>query len=129
MRLFLASAAYFLFVFGVGFLLGPIRVIWLEPRLGPVLATLCEAPFLLLAIVCAAQWVPKSMRMTLDLRSSLTVGLGALVMQQLADFGIGLGIRGISVSQQIAHFATPEGAIYTALLLIFALMPAALNRR
>jgi hypothetical protein len=47
----LSSALYFLIVFGIGFLLGPVRVFWLEPRLGETMATLCEAPFLLIAIV------------------------------------------------------------------------------
>jgi hypothetical protein len=36
---------------GVGFLLGPIRVLWLEPRVGLVIAAACEAPFLLAAMV------------------------------------------------------------------------------
>jgi hypothetical protein len=61
--------------------------------------------------------------------SALTMGIAALLMQQIADFGLGLGLRGLTVKQQIAHFATPEGAIYAALLLAFALAPATLNRR
>jgi hypothetical protein len=48
-----AALLYFLAVFGAGFALGPIRVLWLEPRLGVVAATLCEAPFLLLAMIAA----------------------------------------------------------------------------
>ena len=57
-----AAVLYFLLVFGVGFLLGPIRVLFLEPRLGPVAAVLCEAPLLLLAIYLAARWVPRLWR-------------------------------------------------------------------
>ena len=53
MRVTLAMLFYFGLVFGVGFLLGPIRVLWLEPRFGPIVATACEAPFMLLAILVA----------------------------------------------------------------------------
>jgi hypothetical protein len=42
MRVTLAMLFYFGLVFGVGFLLGPIRVLWLEPRFGPIIATACE---------------------------------------------------------------------------------------
>ena len=45
-----AVALYFAIVFGVGFLLGPIRVFLLEPRLGATLAVLLEAPLLLIAM-------------------------------------------------------------------------------
>jgi len=45
MRIALAILLYFGVVFGAGFLLGPIRVVWLEPRFGPIIATACEAPF------------------------------------------------------------------------------------
>ena len=34
MRIIVAAALYFLIVFGVRFLLGPIRVFWLESRVG-----------------------------------------------------------------------------------------------
>ena len=34
MRVIAAAAFYFLIIFGIGFLLGPLRVFWLEPRLG-----------------------------------------------------------------------------------------------
>jgi hypothetical protein len=58
MRIAAAAMLYFAVVFGVGFLLGPIRVLWLEPKLGPTGASLCEAPFLLLTMVIAARRLP-----------------------------------------------------------------------
>ena len=54
----------FLIVFGIGFLLGPVRVFWLGPRLGETMATLCEAPFLLIAIVIVARWLPRTLNLT-----------------------------------------------------------------
>jgi hypothetical protein len=37
-------------VFGTGFVLGPIRVLWAVPRLGERVAELMEAPLMLVAI-------------------------------------------------------------------------------
>lgn len=122
MRIVAAAALYFVIVFGVGFLLGPVRVYLLEPRFGETIATLCEAPFMFIAIVVAARRVAK----TLGLRSigSLAgMGLGALTFQQLGDFAVGGLLRGIAPAQQVAHLATPAGLIYVALLIAFAAMP------
>ena len=66
MRVTLAMLFYFGLVFGTGFLLGPIRVLWLEPRFGPIIATACEAPFMLLAILVAARWVPRVLNIRRD---------------------------------------------------------------
>jgi hypothetical protein len=126
----IASAAvlYFLAVFGAGFVLGPIRVLWLEPRLGVVTATLCEAPFLLLAMIAAAYWIPRLIRLAAGIGAMLAMGLGALALQQGADFVVGTALRGISATDQVARLTSPEGAIYAALLVLFALMPAIVNR-
>lgn len=50
MRTVLAAVLYFLIVFGVGFLLGPIRVWWLEPRFGNAAAVLLNLHF------CSQRW-------------------------------------------------------------------------
>lgn len=125
----MAALLYFAIVFGAGFVLGPIRVLWLEPSLGPLVATACEAPFLLAAIVAAARRVPRVMRLSRDSTSLGLVGLGALLLQQIADFAVGIGLRGLTASQQLAHFVTPEGLIYAGLLATFVAMPWLLNRR
>jgi len=122
-----AAILYFLAVFGAGFALGPVRVLWLEPRLGVVAATLCEAPFLLLAMIAAAYWIPRMVRMPLGIGAMLAMGLGALALQQAADLVVGTALRGISATDQWARLASPEGAIYVALLVLFALMPAIVN--
>lgn len=57
-RIAAASVLYFAGVLGAGMLLGPIRVFWLEPRLGKSIAVLCEMPFLLTAMVLAVRWLP-----------------------------------------------------------------------
>jgi hypothetical protein len=58
----------------------------------------------------------------------LAIGFGALVLQQAADLVVGTALRGISATEQWARLASPQGAIYAALLLLFALMPAIVDR-
>jgi hypothetical protein len=125
-RIIAAAAFYFLIVFGVGFVLGPVRIFWLEPRLGETVAVLCEAPFLGCAIVLAARWLPRKLRLRPNITSLAGMGVGALLLQQLADFAVGAGLRGITPAQQLAHLSTPAGLIYVALLVAFVAMPVVL---
>jgi hypothetical protein len=122
-----AAALYFLIVFGVGFVLGPIRVFWLEPVIGPAAATLCEAPLLLAAIMFAALWVPSKIGVPITIGSLLKMGLIALTILIMADVLVGTAIRGITWAEQFAYFASPAGLIYLGLLAVFTLMPALIN--
>ncbi len=124
-----AAFHYFLAVFGAGFLLGPIRVLVLEPRLGPFAAVLVETPLLMAVIVIAARVVPRYAGVAQRLAPLLAVGFGALALQQIADVTVGYTLRGLSLTDQLRRLASPEGAIYVALLFAFALMPALVNRR
>jgi len=124
MKILGTALLYFIIVFGVGFLLGPIRVLVLEPRFGTLAAVLCETPFLVGAILVASRVASRALRLEARKSALLAVGLIALVMQQIADLAVGVTLRGISLSEQLARFATAEGTIYAALLVLFAAMPA-----
>lgn len=127
MRITQAIFLYFGMVFGVGFLLGPIRVLWLEPRFGPIIATACEAPFLLIAMLIAARWVPRVLNIRRDQKTLVLVGTGSLALLQIADFTVGFWLRGITPTEQFAQLLTRQGNIYAALLALFAIMPWAAN--
>jgi len=122
MRIIAAAAIYFLIIFCVGFLLGPVRVFLLEPRFGETIATLCESPFIVIAIVVSARCLAKAFGLR-TIGSLAGMGLGALAFQQLADFAVGQFLRGIAPAQQFAHLVTSAGLIYVALLIAFAAMP------
>lgn len=121
-------ALYFGIVFCVGFLLGPIRVLWLEPRLGALLAVVLEMPLLLTAMAVAARWSPRKAGMDLGIGPLMAMGVGALALVLAADFSIGTWLRGLTVSQQIRQFSTPAGLLYAASLAAFAAMPLLVNR-
>ena len=56
------------------------------------------------------------------------MGIGALMLQQLADLIVGIALRGNSPTQRLDQFSRPEGKIYLLLLLTFAIMPLALKQ-
>jgi len=127
MRLAAAVVFYFLIVAGVGFVLGPIRVLWLEPSLGKTVAVLCETPLLLIAIILAARWIPARVGSGADRWSLVAMGIGALALQQIADFAVGVILRGLSPSAQLASFKTPTGVVYAVSLAAFAALPMLVN--
>jgi hypothetical protein len=55
MQMLKASVLYFTLVFGAGFLLGPIRILWIVPRLGVRTAELLEAPIMLAITIATAR--------------------------------------------------------------------------
>jgi hypothetical protein len=122
-RVVRAAAIYFAVVFIVGFMLGPIRVLWLEPWLGKTIAVLIEAPFLIAAMALASVWVPRWTGVNGGWVSYLTIGVAALAFQQIADLAVGFGLRGMTLNDQVAYFGSPPGYIYAATLIVFALMP------
>lgn len=128
-RIAAASVLYFAVVFGVGMLLGPIRVFWLEPRLGKSIAVLCEMPFLLSAMILAARWLPGVVRLSGAREPLVAMGVGALILQQLADLIVGIALRGLTLSEQLQNFETPAGVIYAVALLLFAAMPVLVGGR
>ena len=127
MRLAAASLLYFAVVFAVAFLLGAVRVVWLEPQIGRAAAELCEAPFLLIVMAFASRWVPRVLHLRRDLVSLGSTGLGALAILQGVDLAVGVYLRGITPAEQFANFATAAGLIYAGLLIAFAAMPLLLN--
>lgn len=122
-RLLRAAAIYFVAVFAVGLLLRPVRVLWLEPWLGQTIAVLIEAPFLIGAMAVGARLARAWAQPRGGCGVHLGIGVIALAMQQIADLAVGFGLRGMTLADQLAYFATPAGMIYAATLAIFALVP------
>lgn len=127
-RIAAATAFYFVLVMAAGFLLGPVRVLALEPRVGEFWAILIEAPFLLAVIIAAAHWVTGKFAMRREPGALIAMGLGALALTLAAEIMIGQALRGVAPSAYIARFATAQGFVYGALLLVYAAAPLILSR-
>jgi hypothetical protein len=122
-KILATSAIYFGLVFAAGMVMGPARVLWLEPWLGPTLAVACELPLLIVAMSFAARWAPRWAGLEAGWLAHLGVGVLALIFQQLADLSVGFGLRGMSINDQLRYFSTPAGWLYAGSLAVFALTP------
>ena len=69
---------YFLLVFAVGWILGPIRELWVVPHFGRMAAMLSEAVIMLTAMIVAARWVVRRSHVPRTLPATISMGLVAL---------------------------------------------------
>lgn len=122
-RVVKAAGLYFALVFGAGFVLGTIRVLWLVPAVGPRTAELFEMPVMLAIVVLSARWVAQRFQVPPTASRRLGMGGMALAMILALDFTVVLWIRGLSLGQYIEIFDPVAGTAYFVTLGLFALMP------
>src|ERR1700730_778950 len=80
MRALTAGVIYFLLVFAVEWILGPIRELWAVPHFGRMAATLSEAVIMLIAMVVAARWVIRRFHVSRTLPATISMGPVALAL-------------------------------------------------
>jgi len=124
-----AGAVYFAVVFGIGFLLGSVRVLVIVPRAGVRAAELAEAPLMLLATVLAARSVVRRFAIAPMIVTRLVMGVVALALLLLAELGMVVIVRHQTLSDYVASRDPVSGSVYIGLLCLFALMPAILASR
>jgi type IV secretory pathway TrbD component len=120
---------YFAFVFGVGFVLGSIRVLWAVQHFGARMAELMETPIMFLVTIGAARWLVRRLTVPYTLFSRLGIGCVALSLLLVAEFTIVLWLRGLSISEYFASRDPVSGTVYYVMLGVFAIMPLLVARR
>jgi hypothetical protein len=129
MRILKAGMLYFALVFGAGFVLGPIRILWLVPRAGERIAELLEMPVMLAVIILAARWIVRRHATPSAPLERLGVGLVALGLLLTAELTLVLGLRGLTVHEYLANRDVVAGTVYVVMLGGFAIMPLLVARR
>jgi len=99
-RILKTGLLYFALVFGVGFALGPIRVLWATPRFGERTAELLEAPIMLFAIVLSARWIVRTLAEPTR-RRLLAVGTVALALLVATELTVVLSLRGLTFEEYV----------------------------
>lgn len=123
-----ASMLYFAIVFGAGFVLGPIRILWAVPRLGARMAELMEMPIMLAVIIVAARWTVRRLGVSARATRRLGMGSAALALLLAAEFALAFGLRGLSIPDYIASLDPVAGPVYAGALGVFAVMPLLVGR-
>ena len=123
MRILKAGVIYFLLLFALGWIMGPIRELWAVPKFGRMTALLVEAIIMLIAMIVAAGWVTLRFDVPQTLGSTIPVGLVALAILAPAEIAGVLWVRGQSLQDYTASFVTAPGVISLVMFVLFAVMP------
>lgn len=118
-----AGVLWFVVMFGLGFLLGPVRILLLEPRLGATGAVLVEAVPMVAAMALLAPWVARLFGVPPTARARLGMGAIGLVLLLAADTLLGWLLFGRGIEALLARPSTWDGRVYLVMLLLFLLMP------
>ena len=128
MRILKAGICYFILVFGAGFFLGPLRLLWLVPRVGEVTAELIESPVMFVVIFFAARWIVR--RYAQNGPGYERLGIGCIALCLLLSFEVTLTpyLWGVTFVEYIKGRDPIANAAFAVMLLIFALMPTFIAR-
>ena len=129
MQVLKAGALYSVLVFGAGFVLGPIRILWVAPRVGERTAELMEAPIMLVVIVLAARWIARRVAGLPTPLRLLGVGVVALGLLLVVEFTVVLWLRGLTIGEYFERRDPVAGTVYIVMLGVFAVMPLLVARR
>jgi hypothetical protein len=124
-----AGVLYFAIVFGAGFVLGTLRVLWAVPRFGERTAELMESPIMLVVTILAARWVVRRLAIPAAVLPRLGMGLVGLALLLVAELSMVWLVRGLTISEYVASRDLISGTVYLVLLGILAVMPLLAARR
>jgi hypothetical protein len=127
MRTLKAGVIYFLLVFAVGWVLGPIRELWVVPRFGRMIGVFLEAPIMLIAMIISARWVIRRFDVPGTLHTTISMGLVAVGILTVAEIAGVLWVRRLSLQEYLGSLAT-AGVISLLMFLLFAAMPTLVTR-
>jgi hypothetical protein len=127
-RILKAAALYFALVFGVGFILGPMRILWVVPHFGTRSAELMETPIMLSVIYLAARWIVRRFDVPPAPSARLAIGFLALGFVLVMEFTVVLWLQGLSIGESLATRDPVAGTVYAASLALFAIMPLLVAR-
>ncbi len=129
MQILKAGLLYFALVFGAGFVLGALRIMWVVPRFGTRIAELIETPIMLVVTILAARWIVRRLAMPPKPSCRLGMGCVGLGLMLVVEFTLVLRLRGLSISEYLASRDPVSGTVYYVMLGVFCIMPLLVSPR
>lgn len=127
-RAIAAGIFYFLIVFGVGFLLGTVRILVLAPRVGETAAVLIELPAMLAISWVACGVLLRKLRVPAAPAARLVMGAVALTLLIAAEAMLAAAF-GETPAQFLHSLQSAPGALGLAGQVAFAVFPLARRAR
>ncbi len=124
MRSVEAAIGYFAVVFGMGFLLGTLRVLLIAPRLGEELAVVVELPVMLTVSWLACGRIIDWLSVPGVLAQRLAMGGLAFVLLMAAETGVSVLAFGRTIVQHFETYRTAPSLLGLSAQIAFAVMPA-----
>lgn len=118
-----ATFAYFAIALACGFVFGALREWLFTPRVGPEAAVLIELPLILAALWIGCGWAVRRFAPAIGLKPRLAMGMAWFVLFLAAEFALGAGLRGWTISETAAHFQTTPGALGLVGFAVAAMFP------
>jgi hypothetical protein len=128
MQILQAGLLYFGLVFGAGFVLGPVRILWAAPAFGTRVAEVIEVPIMLVVIALAARWTVRHLAVPPIPSMRLGLGLIALGLLLAAELTVVLWLRGLPTGDYLAGRDPVSGMVYIVMLGVFTAMPLLVAR-
>ena len=129
MQILKAGVLYFALVFGMGFVLGSVRTLWVVLRFGARTAELMETPIMFVVTIVAARWVVRRLAVPPKPSNRLGMGCIGLGLMLVAEFTLVLRLRGLSISEYLASRDPVSGMVYYVMLGVFCIMPLLVARK
>jgi hypothetical protein len=116
-----AGFLYFLAVFAIGFAFGTVRVLFVEPRLGPVWSVAIEVPIMLVIAWSVARWLVRANSVA-STSGRVAMGVLGVILLVIAETLLGIAF-GQGLAAQVAAYGTPRGVLTLVGQAGFAVMP------
>jgi hypothetical protein len=121
-RSFLVGTAYFVIVFTAAFALGVLRVTFVVPLVGRLLATLLELPFTLAFSWFVCSWLVRICGISTR-GQAIGMGVTAFALLMCAEAAGANLLFNSSLQDHIASYITAPGAVGLAGQIAFGLFP------
>lgn len=118
-----AGALYFVGMFALGWVLGPIRELVVVPRTGPAGAVALEGPVMVVAAYFWARHLIARFSVPAGTTHRAAMGLTGLALLLSAELLMTRLMLGLDPAQFLVRLSTPRGLISMALFASFAAMP------